>query len=223
MAFCGVQANTRDEHKEAEVTCYPPVAKVMIVSIGARVSKDGKALDQLLFSYKMKAGQDITVHGKGKSAALKRTNLFPGERIIEATSFRAPKSGTLGLGAEFITSRGRTLLMAGDGVTKRKDVTSKKFEGWMMTGIKLDKNGFKAMFMDKPKRGTFRRKMEALHKEHGGKVTYFKKPSKAVSRKAGKVNFCERRTSALHEFKGIISNSTWKTDGEKSAKADRRS
>lgn len=221
MAFCGSNLNNDfDEKKTAAKEVFPPVDKILICTVGGRMSADGTRLEQLVFDYKTQSGKQLSVHGKAKGTILKSVTLLPWERIIEAVSFRQKDCDSpLGVGAEFRTSRDRTLLIAGEGI-KNKFVVSEKFSGWMMTGVQRAKTvnkfghttlhfGFEALFMDKPSKA-FKKRMASLEKKHGGTPVKVKtvpqdpKDGLPMS-KIGYINFGERRKSALYQFRGTCS------------------
>jgi len=218
MAACGFFNNDADfEIKNTEeMPSWLPTEKLIVVTVGGSTSKDGKRLAQIILDYKTSKGKQLAFFGKptGESVPTKNYPLLLGERITEVLSYRSEKSGPLGVGATFTTSAGRTFTLNEQGmkVLGPNALSTKRSKGWMLTGLKRDKEagGIVGVFVNENQATkTLRKKMKDLGSSlpdmKARKAPREEDPSALPKSQVGLINFGDRRKSTRHQVRGSFS------------------
>jgi len=219
MAACGYFNNDDDFEKKntEEVPTWLPDDKLIVVTVGGSTSKDGKRLVQIILDYKTSKGKKLAFFGKQTGDAAIPTKNYPlllGERITQVISYRSDSSGPLGVGATFETSAGRTFTLNEQGIKSMgpKQLSTKRSQGWMLTGLRRDKEagGIVGAFLNENQMTkTLRKKI----KELGSSLPDMKErktpkeedPSVLPKSDVGLINFGDRRKSTLHQVRGSFS------------------
>jgi len=230
MAACGFSFNDNDDYEKKnteEVPSWLPNEKLIVVTVGGSTTKDGKRLAQIILDYKTSKGKQLAFFGKptGESIPTKNFPLLLGERITEVLSYRSEKSGPLGVGATFTTSAGRTFTLNEKGMTALgpKQLSTKRSQGWMLTGLRRDKEagGIMGSFLNENQATkTLRKKLNELGSSlpdmKARKTPKEDDPTTLPKSEVGLINFGDRRKSTRHQVRGSFS--PWfdrKLDGHK--------
>lgn len=218
MAACGFFNNDADfESKNTEeVPTWLPKEKLVVVTVGGINSKDGKRLAQIVLDYKTAQGKQLAFFGKSSDSTVLAKNypLLLGERITEVLSYRSEKSGPLGVGATFTTSAGRTFTLGEKGIKALgpKQLSTKRSQGWMLTGLRRDKEagGIVGVFLNENQvTKTLRKKLKELGSSlpdmKARKTPKQEDPTVLPKSEVGLINFGDRRKSTLHQVRGSFS------------------
>jgi len=217
MAACGFLNDGDYEKKNTEeIPTWLPNEKLIVVTVGGSTSKDGKRLAQIILDYKTAQGKQLAFFGKPKDGAIVTKNypLLLGERITEVISYRSETSGPLGVGATFQTNAGRTFTLNEKGLQALgpQQLSTKRTQGWMLTGLRRDKEagGIVGVFLNENQATkTIRKKMKELGSSLPDMQTRNAPKEEdsddLPSSEVGLVNFGDRRASTRHQVRGSFS------------------